>query len=113
MTSCPVCGETLPNHKPYCPSHIQSRIAQNNGHNLIPDKSEKEDTDKVEEPFHIWKIKCPRCKAMPGFPCFTTSHSEKVDYFQVCNARVLAYEAFKLGTVNEMGVAKGQIIKGN
>lgn len=119
--TCPTCGETLPQHKQYCPSYIQQQMSStkmpfnfnNNGHSLVADKVEPE----IEEPYKVLKVKCPKCKAMPGFPCtFKRIKNDvavnEVDFYAVHIPRCYAYEAFALGTVNEMGLSKNQIITG-
>jgi ribosomal protein S27AE len=134
---CPTCGAILPNHEVYCPSYAQTQGVNNhnapvsflkangfpngipqptNVKNMIEDKSK--DMEPVEEePLKYLKVKCPRCHEMPGYPCKfkrlkdNTLISE-IDFFAIHIARVLLFEVYQLGTVNEMGVPKSQIISG-
>src|SRR5437867_156449 len=57
--------------------------------------------ERSEAPIEYYRVICPRCKAQSGFPCFIDQKKRAVSYTVVCIARVLAYEAFKIGSVDE------------
>ncbi len=75
---------------------------------MIP-KKEEEDYIEVK-PIHLYQVRCPKCKAMPGYPCTfgeaNTPAGKKMilDVWSIHISRVLLYEAYALGTVNESGI---------
>jgi hypothetical protein len=62
-----------------------------------------------EELLKYYKVLCPKCRNLPGFPCtfgqVDTPAGKKlvVDVWSIHIARVLAYEAYALGTVDMFG----------
>jgi hypothetical protein len=67
----------------------------------------------------FYEVLCPKCRARPGYPCtFGESNTPagkkpNIDPWSIHISRVLLYEAFALGTVNELGIGKNGIpIKG-
>lgn len=68
--------------------------------------------DLSPDPIKYYKVRCPRCKAMPGFPCFKDTR-QRVDYRTICIARVILYEVFEQGSVDVNGIDhSGHIFKG-
>ncbi len=69
-------------------------------------------SDVEPEPLlRFYKVICPKCRAMPGKPCHFGRES-RVDLFSIHIARIDLYEAYALGSVNELGVSnRGQIVK--
>jgi hypothetical protein len=69
--------------------------------------------DPKTEPIPYYVVICPRCKAQAGFPCFTNMAKKTCDYRTICIARVILYEAFKLGSVDIYGTDRtGHTFKG-
>ena len=63
-----------------------------------------------EEPLKYLNVRCPRCKAQPGFPCLHDQRTRAVTLYQICIARVILYEAFELGTVDAHGLGRNGTI---
>lgn len=54
------------------------------------------------DPENRWiKVRCPRCKAMPGFACTFKGFS---NYEAVHISRILAFEAYAEGYVDSQGM---------
>jgi hypothetical protein len=80
---------------------------------IVETGKEYAEGDPRLEPIKYYKVVCPRCKAQPGFPCFTDLKRRSVDYRTICISRVLLYEAFILGTTDVNGISKnGYTFKG-
>jgi len=72
-----------------------------------------------DETIRFYEVICPKCRARPGYPCTfgeaNTPQGKKVilDVFSIHIMRVLAYEAYMRGELNELAIdRKGHPVRG-
>jgi hypothetical protein len=91
---------------PEKPDGKKSVVQSQDQHGVVESGRDFPEGDPKADPIKYYKVRCPRCGAQPGFPCFTDLKHRAVDYRTICISRLILYEAFELGAVDVNGISR-------